>query len=808
MSTAKSASIWILSFAVAALATPQLLVEAQLCNTDTSATQTFLAEISFEGCAWTGFGTTPNLISFDELRILAEGFYESGHPLLNDYSLVERLLARKREVAAVCPFAVLQAMLLQSERLLVNIYRSSAESADVHAIQFSEASQLNLEFNLLQAWLQEQLRLNRSELSSSSKWPLVKGWRRVNRYYDLLWQDVYDSEEAWSRMEGEKSVSDEEYHKFFFDVVDTFEALHAEWWPCRGTLIAFLRHGARSGSLSSSKKKDVVDQDIDVMLGVEDEASFEEIGRSVENLLRKKGWDRCWTKSSQSAQQSAQSFETGALRRDLLYCVHTGPPYMMLDVTSYVTLSHTEPQMPYVFVHRVCEKALMQGLQGLAAGVDGRTGERCVVPPKLGPLQEASGGLAVLFKEAIYPFKKCKALRRSIPCPNKPLDTLIAMSHSGLSTSCIALPDTKGRGDDPFTRQLASEGLNSEDVRILQDRAQDLERQGIARASPAVAVAYTPPTSLGGSDGVFVLRTGEPTVTRAYVQASSLKRDSQWRRLDELRPAHTEQRAEASTTLVHLSGMCVKAQDDVTGEDSTVLVFSDCADEPAKNLHFEAKGGTYLFQLGRQCAHPDDSPEASSEPRLSFPADCSSNRHILSFQKLAEDEQLPGFLIQFVGGAVEYCIHPYQGSESPSDGTELINHVQCDRGRRALRFRVGDPEQLAKEEPQLKKALGNPLIPVPQEEPCSYFGEGKSQSSRPGKPCIPPPPFWPYTGVTEWRTELGRRILAAVTPTEDVSEAKCGGYFLLGDQTWCNRAFDGSHGYGQVGLSFGIEVRR
>jgi len=211
--------------------------------------------------------------------------------------------------------------------------------------------------------------------------------------------------------------------------------------------------------------------------------------------------------------------------------------------------------------------------------------------------------------------------------------------------------------------------------------------------------------------------------------------------LDELRPA------EASTTLVHLSGMCVKAQDEVTGEDSTVLVFSDCADEPAKNLHFrEAKGGAYLFQLGRQCAHPDDSLEASSEPRLSFPADCSSNRHILSFQKLAEDEQLPGFLIQFLGGAVQYCIHPYQGSESPSDGTELINHVQCDRGRKALRFRVGDPEQLAKEEPQLKKALGNPLIPVPQEEPCSYFGEGKSQSSRPGRPCIPPPPFWPYTG--------------------------------------------------------------
>ena len=451
--------------------------------------------LRFEGCAWTGFGTTPtNTILFDEIRILAEGFYESGYPLLNDYSLVERLLARKREVAAVCPFAVLQAMLLQSERLLVSIYRSSAESADVHAIQFSEASQLNLEINLLQRWLQETLRLglgrqntntkNASGASSGSdwpqsQWPLAKGWRRVGRYYDLLWQDVYDSQEAWSKMEEKTSfVSDEEYHRFFFHVVDTFEALKAEWWPCRGTLIAFLRHGARSGSLSGAKK-DVVDHDIDVMLGVENEASFDEIGRQVEVFLRRKGWDHCWTKSSQSADSSFG----GSLRRDLLYCVHTGPPYMMLDVTSYVTLSTEPDELPYVFVHRVCGTKQMQGGLGLAAPA----GAGCRVPLKLGPFQGASGGLAVLSKKSIYPLKKCKALMRSIPCPYQPLDTLIAMSHSGLSTSCIALPDTTGRGDDPFTRHLASEGLNSEDVRILQDRAKDLERQGFQSMLPYFA---------------------------------------------------------------------------------------------------------------------------------------------------------------------------------------------------------------------------------------------------------------------------------------------------------------------------------
>ncbi|CAJ1410793.1 unnamed protein product [Effrenium voratum] len=109
--------------------------------------------------------------------------------------------------------------------------------------------------------------------------------------------------------------------------------------------------------------------------------------------------------------------------------------------------------------------------------------------------------------------------------------------------------------------------------------------------------------------------------------------------------------------------------------------------------------------------------------------------------------------------------------------------------------------------PEVKlKVLGNPLIPVPSQEACSYYGEGRSQSSRPGKPCIPPPPFWPYKGLTEWKTELGSRALAAVTPLEELT-GRCGGYYLFGDQTWCNEAFDGSHGYGKIGLSFGIEER-
>eukprot|EP00435_Cladocopium_sp_Y103_P033262 s1005_g8.t1 len=479
---------------------------------------------------------------------------------------------------------------------------------------------------------------------------------------------------------------------------------------------------------------------------------------------------------------------------------------------------------------------------------------------------------------------------------------------------------------------------------------------------------------------------------------------------DEVQPSASSASG-SSNTVVHISGLCVTAQDEVTGEDSTVLMLQDCEDDPAKNVQFEPSGDAFRFQLGRQCGHAEDGPDASNEPRIAFPADCSSSRHHFKYRKMAEDQLLPGFVIQSVDSPVEYCIHPYGGSTKPPVGTELINHKECEVGREALRFRVGDPAQLAKEEgsgrvsrhdpcschssgargamsdaakmqafyhtgrlkmfhfaeignddefemwlnavedpnikdefertplhiaalmghvniakalldfrdcncnaidsqgrtplgvalspsdqtllglhaagpgadrsaaagapchgghdvhqshphrsrlsrdhatrglkfqlqlilpkataknelsgeadirdvllpervaspknshqqePKAKKPMGNPLIPVPQQEPCSYYGEGRSQSSRPGKPCIPPPPFWPYKGITEWKTHLGQRTLAAVTPPIELTERRCGSFYLLGDQTWCMKAFDGSHGYGIIGLSFGIEER-
>ena len=108
------------------------------------------------GCTQNGFAlASGDWWSLEDMRSTTWHFYESGMPLLSSYQLVETILQKKKKVSCVCPHAVLQSILLQSERLLVKIYTFSTDSADYHAVSFSEASALNLEFNAIRQWLQQ-----------------------------------------------------------------------------------------------------------------------------------------------------------------------------------------------------------------------------------------------------------------------------------------------------------------------------------------------------------------------------------------------------------------------------------------------------------------------------------------------------------------------------------------------------------------------------------------------------------------------------------------------------------------------------
>lgn len=96
--------------------------------------------------------------------------------------------------------------------------------------------------------------------------------------------------------------------------------------------------------------------------------------------------------------------------------------------------------------------------------------------------------------------------------------------------------------------------------------------------------------------------------------------------------------------------------------------------------------------------------------------------------------------------------------------------------------------------------------PVPWPAVSCEYMKGNPQSSRPGRPCLPPANVWPYETRTPWKLELGERLLVAVTPA--IGEGPCGGFELFGDQSWCRKALPSQSSQpGILGLSFGIEER-
>eukprot|EP00933_Yihiella_yeosuensis_P040575 TRINITY_DN34895_c0_g1_i2.p1 TRINITY_DN34895_c0_g1~~TRINITY_DN34895_c0_g1_i2.p1 ORF type:complete len:502 (+),score=90.32 TRINITY_DN34895_c0_g1_i2:196-1701(+) len=275
--------------------------------------------------------------------------------------------------------------------------------------------------------------------------------------------------------------------------------------------------------------------------------------------------------------------------------------------------------------------------------------------------------------------------------------------------------------------------------------------------------------------------------------------------------------AQEGALLRHSSGLCVRPADETTqNEDDTVLLLISC-DTPPKEQNIravvyeppeESEDEWFRMKQGGRCAHPesDDDPDlAPSDPKLAFPADCNGNKHFFNFKKFpAKRDGM--FVIRHQGGK---CVHPFEGAEKPKENTELILHGDCDGGRLALSFKtealgVYEKSSDSKKKKGKGKEKKDQELVDPTWQKCDYM-KGSPQSSRPGKPCIPPAPFWPYSSKTPWKIELGSRVLAAVTPK--ITEEKCGGFYLYGDQTWCNKAFDGSHGRALVGLSYGIEER-
>ncbi|CAK9008063.1 Uncharacterized protein SCF082_LOCUS9704 [Durusdinium trenchii] len=265
------------------------------------------------------------------------------------------------------------------------------------------------------------------------------------------------------------------------------------------------------------------------------------------------------------------------------------------------------------------------------------------------------------------------------------------------------------------------------------------------------------------------------------------------------------QAAKEGTLLRHFAGMCVRSND-VDG----LLLLQECDSEPQLNIRLvhhlgndeeDAESlGEVFVRLGHSCAHPqgdEDEETAPAEPRLQL-APCDSKDHNFIFRRLKADQE--GFILEHK--ASRRCVHPFEGQDRPREGTELLLHSDCSTGRKALTFR-SELTKVIQAEPKAPPLVPSLPLTVPEEEPCEPMAE-HPQSSRPGKPCLPPAKVWPYKVKTSWRIDLGQRILKAVTP--QITEEMCEGFHLFGDVTWCQKAFTAPP-TALVGLSYGIEER-
>lgn len=105
--------------------------------------------------------------------------------------------------------------------------------------------------------------------------------------------------------------------------------------------------------------------------------------------------------------------------------------------------------------------------------------------------------------------------------------------------------------------------------------------------------------------------------------------------------------------------------------------------------------------------------------------------------------------------------------------------------------------------PTVQKRPKTPVAPEQRVRPCIVQRPGQ-QSSRPGPPCLPPAPVWPFQTNTDWRAELGERIIKAISQV--ASEKDCGGWDMFGDHTWCQVSFSKLPTH-TAGFSFGVKGR-
>eukprot|EP00435_Cladocopium_sp_Y103_P023775 s3036_g5.t1 len=170
-------------------------------------------------------------------------------------------------------------------------------------------------------------------------WPVKETVHMQNRISTWLQERVEKSMPHWDPEE-ERETTDEAHLQAARDcyvaVLGWVQAWE-DWFPYSGTLVALLRHGQRAGALAQGRR-DVVDHDVDVMVGVVSEMAWLALRWTINVKLRDRGWDTCFGRTSVDA-PNLNSHEYRMAREDLILCTRENPA-ISLDVGSYIIGGH------------------------------------------------------------------------------------------------------------------------------------------------------------------------------------------------------------------------------------------------------------------------------------------------------------------------------------------------------------------------------------------------------------------------------------------------------------------------------------
>ncbi|CAK9009382.1 unnamed protein product [Durusdinium trenchii] len=402
-------------------------------------------------------------LNLTQFQVLSTKHFQQGEqmgilnaPLHPDLLELAKVIWLRREVlldGTGCPAAVVIAAVMFM----------------LHDIKFAFASRNNLEheglFHRLSRLQKEMLLGMGLSHQTDGSWPFSEAARAYTEIVQWLNERVAASRPQWDPEPVD--TSDEAHTQALEDVSVILEEEGLDWFPYSGTLIALLRHGLRSGHLDAVR--DVVDHDVDVLVGVTSAEAWQTVRWNILHKLEQRGWDNCFSRTSVDAPSGDP--KAALAREDLLLCTRTNPR-ISLDMGSYILGDRS------IYVQRYCVGDVMGQDWG------------CYIP-RLGTLRTRGGRLP---RAAIYPLQRCKCGSFSVPCPARPLEVLKAtMPGWNFSEHCLPLPDIaqrRARRDGSEADQAdeedswVAEGLTAEDVQVLRDRAVELEKAGYMSMLP------------------------------------------------------------------------------------------------------------------------------------------------------------------------------------------------------------------------------------------------------------------------------------------------------------------------------------